>query len=242
MPKMYKFTEEQVEELKIARKKNKNKKVDKRLEALQLRAEGKNRNEVSTKTGFCKQYITDLTANYHKNGLGAIVDNHYPGNHRNMSFEDEAAILKGFEKAAEEGKVVETSDILKAYEEKLGRSCDKDHGRIYRVLARHGWRKVMPRSRHPKKASPEVIETSKKLTIWSKNINVKILQKREFLCSKMKRDLEESTNPATAGVSKVSGLLCHVIIYGNTVMLTVLSNLKVENRSSLFCLIATQFA
>ena len=33
---------------------------------------------------------------------------------------------------------------------------------IYYVLHRHGWRKVMPRSRHPKKASEEVIETSKK--------------------------------------------------------------------------------
>ncbi|MDE7249890.1 MAG: winged helix-turn-helix domain-containing protein, partial [Lachnospiraceae bacterium] len=33
---------------------------------------------------------------------------------------------------------------------------------IYCVLKRHGWRKVMPRSRHPKKASEEVIETSKK--------------------------------------------------------------------------------
>ena len=32
------------------------------------------------------------------------------------------------------------------------------------VLHRQGWRKIMPRSRHPKKADEEVIATSKKLT------------------------------------------------------------------------------
>jgi len=42
-------------------------------------------------------------------------------------------------------------------------------GQIYRVLHRHDWRKVMPRSRHPKKASEEVIATSKKLTPESMN-------------------------------------------------------------------------
>jgi len=36
---------------------------------------------------------------------------------------------------------------------------------VYRVLHRHGWRKVMPRSKYPKKASEEVIETSKKINI-----------------------------------------------------------------------------
>ena len=148
---------------------NKDKKVDKRLEALLLRAKGESRATVSAKTGFCKQYITDLTANYHQNGISAIVENHYGGNHRNMSLEEEAQLLETFTQAAEEGKIVEVSDILRAYEEKLGRTLEKDHGLIYRLLARHNWRKVKPRSRHPKKASDEVIETSKKLTLASRN-------------------------------------------------------------------------
>ena len=63
-----------------------------------------------------------------------------------MSFEEEAAILAPFKARAEKGELVEISEI-------------KD------VLHRHGWRKVMPRSRHPKKASKEVIETSKKLKL-----------------------------------------------------------------------------
>ena len=164
MPKTYHFSDEQVAELEVAKKKNKNKNVDKRLEALLLRADGVKRAEVSTKTGFCKQYITDLTSNYHQKGISAIVENQYTGNHRNLSFEEEAALLETFKKAAESGQLVSVSDILAAYEAKIGRSTEKDHGRIYRVLARHEWRKVMPRSKHPNKASDEAIEASKKLT------------------------------------------------------------------------------
>ena len=169
MPKTYKFSEEQRKELENAKKKNKDKNVDNRLKALLLRASGEKRSSVSEKTGFCEQYITMLTADYQQNGISAIVGNHYSGNHRNMSYEDESKLLQTFEQAAEEGQVVEVSDILRAYEERLGRSFEKDHGRIYRVLERHSWRKVMPRSRHPKKAPPEVIEASKKLTLASRN-------------------------------------------------------------------------
>ncbi len=38
-------------------------------------------------------------------------------------------------------------------------------GQIYYVLERHGWRKIMPRSKHPKKANEGAIEASKKLNI-----------------------------------------------------------------------------
>ena len=164
MPKTYCFSGEQVTELEAAKKKNKNKNVDKRLEALLLRASGMKRSEVSAKTGFCKQYITDLTSNYHQNGISVIVENQYVGNHRNLSFEEEAALLEPFKTAAEAGQIVSIRENLAAYEAKIGRSTEKDHGRIYRVLARHEWRKVMPRSKHPNRASDEVIEASKKLT------------------------------------------------------------------------------
>ncbi len=169
MPKFYRFSEEQIAELEDARKKNKNKNVDKRLEALLMRAQNIKRKEVSEKTGFCEQYITDLTALYHADGLGAIVDNHYSGNHRNMSFEQEEELLETFEERAENGQIVEVSDILKAYEDKLGRSVESSHGHIYQVLKRHNMRKIKPRSKHPKKASDEDIEASKKLTDGCEN-------------------------------------------------------------------------
>ena len=82
-----------------------------------------------------------------------------------MSYEEEAALLKPFEKEAEAGRMVEISEIKAAYQEAVGHSVGT--AQIYYVLHRHKWRKVMPRSRHPKKASEEVIEASKKLILNS---------------------------------------------------------------------------
>ena len=168
MPTEYQIDERQVAELEAARKKNTNKNVEKRIKALLLRAEGKKREEIAQMTGFAKTYISQLVANYSKNGLSAIAENNYPGNHRNLSYEEEAELLESFKDKAEQGQIVEISTIKAAYEEKIGRELNSN-GHIYLILERHGWRKVMPRSKHPKRASDEVIEASKKLTLESKN-------------------------------------------------------------------------
>ena len=160
--KKYTFSDEEKQEIKKAREKNRDKNVEKRLEALALRAEGKRNKEISEKTGFHTQYITVLVSRYKSNGLSSITENHYHGNRRNLSYEEEEAVLEPFRQAAKSGKMVSVRDIEAAYREAVGHSIGT--GQIYYVLHRHGWRKIMPRSRHPKKASEEVIETSKKLT------------------------------------------------------------------------------
>lgn len=160
--KKYTFSDEEKQEIKKAREKNRDKNVEKRLEALALRAEGKRNKEISEKTGFHTQYITVLVSRYKSNGLSSITENHYHGNRRNLSYEEEEALLEPFRQAAKSGKMVSVRDIEAAYREAVGHSIGT--GQIYYVLHRHGWRKIMPRSRHPKKASEEVIETSKKLT------------------------------------------------------------------------------
>ena len=104
---------------------------------------------------------------YREGGVAAIVENHYGGNHRNMSYEEEAALLEPFREKAEAGQMVEVSEMETAYRQAVGHSIGT--AQIYYVLHRHNWRKVMPRSQHPKKASEEVIETSKKLTMKSQN-------------------------------------------------------------------------
>ena len=99
-------------------------------------------------------------------GLEAMTGNHYKGNRRNIREEEEAELLRPFEEKAEKGQIVETSKIKEEYEKRVGHKIGS--GQIYRVLKRQGWRKVMPRSRHPKKAGEEEIESSKELTILSK--------------------------------------------------------------------------
>ena len=162
MRKRHEITEEQVIELEAARKKNKNKNVEKRLKALLLFAGGLKREEIAKQTGFAKSYISEIVAKYAKQGITAITGNKYRGNRRNMSVAQEAEFLSAWRERAEKGEMIEISEIKNAYSERVGHSIG---GRqIYLVLRRHGWRKVMPRSQHPNKAGDEVIEASKKLT------------------------------------------------------------------------------
>lgn len=165
--KRYTFTLEETQEIKAAREKNRDKNVEKRLAALEMRAEGKQNKEIREKTGFHTQYITVLVSRYKANGLASITESHYHGNHRNLSYAEEEALLEPFRQDSNAGKTVSVHDIETVYREAVGHSIGTSQ--IYYVLHRHGWRKVMPRSKHPKKASNEVIETSKKLTSESVN-------------------------------------------------------------------------
>jgi len=164
MPKRNHISEEQVLELEAARKKNRNKNVDKRLRALLLHAAGETREKIAEKTAFAVTYISALVSKYLKGGLQAVAGNNYKGNHRNMSIADEAALLEKFRQSAEAGQIIEVGEIKRAYEKAIGRTLETSKGQIYRVLERHDWRKVMPRSQHPDKASDEDIESSKKLS------------------------------------------------------------------------------
>ena len=157
----YVFAEEQIKELTNAAKANKRKDVDRRLRALLMRAKGNTLAEIAQATGYSYSNITKLVRTYRAGGLVAIVETHYGGNHRNMSYEEVSTLLKPFEKKAEAGQIVEISEIKAAYQEAVGHPVGTSQ--IYYVLHRHKWRKVMPRSQHPKKANEEVIETSKKL-------------------------------------------------------------------------------
>lgn len=158
----YKFSEEQHAEIKAARRANRDKQIDKRLEVLELRSEGVSQKEIAEKTGYHRSHICNLIKMYFEQGLQTVAETHYVGNRRNMSFEEEAEFLEQFKQKAEQGQMLDTREIKNAYQERVGHSIG--HSQIYYVLQRHGWRKIMPRSRHPKKASKEVIETSKKLT------------------------------------------------------------------------------
>ena len=163
----YTFTEEDIQAIQAARRENRDKNVDRRLHALELRAKGKKIKEIARITGYNDWYISKLAAKYRNGGLKAITGKHYGGNHRNMSFEEESAFLEQFIHDADEGRLTDVSEIKAAYDKKVGH--ETGHGQIYYVLHRHGWSKKMPRSKHPKSAAPEAVEASKKLTLESQN-------------------------------------------------------------------------
>jgi transposase len=67
--------------------------------------------------------------------------------------EEEAAFLKPWLKSAAAGHLVVVSPIRAALAQRLGQPVKPSV--VYRLLARHGWRKVAPDTRHPK-SKPEV--------------------------------------------------------------------------------------
>ena len=160
---MRKISIDQEEYNKIveAEKATQDKQISRRLKALMLRYEGLSNAEVGERLGLCSVRVSQLVSEYKKKGLEVFVQKKYGGNHRNMSEAEEAELLEKFKQRAEKGKVIVAKEIKTAFDKKLGR--DTGRGYIYMLLKRHGWRKVMPRSRHPKKASEEAIEASKKL-------------------------------------------------------------------------------
>ncbi len=162
MRSRYQFKKKGIAVIERARQANKDKRAEQRLKALELRAKGKRATEVSQTTGFCPAYVSQLVKN-RDHGLEAISGNHYGGNHRNMSEEAETKILKPFKARAEKGELIEISEIAQAYQAAVNHPISG--GQIYCVLKRHGWRKVMPRSRHPKKAIEEAVDTAKKFVI-----------------------------------------------------------------------------
>ena len=73
--------------------------------------------------------------------------------------EEEVAFLKPWLESAAAGSLVVVSPIRAALAQRLGQSVKASV--VYRLLARHGWRKVAPDTRHPK-SQLEVQEAWKK--------------------------------------------------------------------------------
>jgi hypothetical protein len=94
--------------------------------------------------------------------MDAILIDKRTSNNRRMSFDEELMFLEQFVDIAEAGQIITISEILRKFEEVTGKESNTET--IYKLLKRHGWRKVKPRPRHPEGASEEEIASSKKLT------------------------------------------------------------------------------
>lgn len=172
---MLRISETEYVAIKAASKANKNKRVAKRLEVLELRYLGKSNREIAEKTGFNQMYVTVLIQTYKRQGLAEYIRIKQTSHRRNMTEAEEAKLLAECEEEANAGQMLTAEIIRRKFEEYLGRELDSSY--IYGVMKRHGWRKVMPRSKHPKAASTEEQDSSKKLTICMPELSPKTLSK-----------------------------------------------------------------
>jgi transposase len=76
--------------------------------------------------------------------------------------EKEAEILKSLDGEAGEASFVRVREVKERYESISGTSYN--FSAFYRLLQRHKWRKIVPRTQHPKAADEEACEAAKKLT------------------------------------------------------------------------------
>jgi transposase len=76
-----------------------------------------------------------------------------------MTLEQEQAFLTPWIEQAKLGGVLVVSPLRAALAQQLGRAVASSV--VYRFLARHGWRKVAPDTRHPK-SDPHIQEDWKK--------------------------------------------------------------------------------
>lgn len=68
--------------------------------------------------------------------------------HQHLSADDEANLLAPFAALAQAGGMLHVSEIQRALEQQVGTTVAAST--VYRMLDRHGWRKVLPRPRHSK--------------------------------------------------------------------------------------------
>ena len=158
--KRFQITEAEYEAIKAKEAEIKDKNISRRLRVLMLRYEGNKIDEISRITNLHRVSNSQMCRRYREQGLEEYARNKYQSHCWLLSWEREEEILNQFKDKA--GKQVTANDIKKVLDE----ACGKDTGRVYvyNVLKRHGWRKKMPRSRHPKAADQEACEASKKLS------------------------------------------------------------------------------
>jgi transposase len=82
-------------------------------------------------------------------GEEGIVSHSRGGNRTSfLSWQKKEELLSEIGKRAEKGLLVVVKTIKAEIEARIGRTVSKDYP--YDLLYRHGWRKVVPRPKHPK--------------------------------------------------------------------------------------------
>jgi transposase len=105
--------------------------------------------DIAKDTGVSVAKVHKLIASYNKLGIAAVETEGRGGRHNEyITLEEEQHLLETFFERAEKGEVVTKREIQQEYEKAVGHKVHKTT--IYRLLDRHNWRKVVPRSYHPK--------------------------------------------------------------------------------------------
>jgi transposase len=116
--------------------------------------------EIAKHCGVSKAMVHQVIATYNRLGVASIETPGKGGRrHEYLTLQEEQHFLAPFFARAQSGEIATTAEIQQAFEARIGHEVDDST--IYRLLNRHGWRKLMPRPKHPQ-ASKEAQEQFKK--------------------------------------------------------------------------------
>jgi transposase len=116
--------------------------------------------EIAAHVGVSVETVHQVISKYNRFGVAA-VETVGKGGRRNeyLTIEQERQFLAPFFARAETGEIATAGEIKRTLEAQVGHGVDEST--VYRLLNRHGWRKLVPRPVHPK-ASKEEQEQFKK--------------------------------------------------------------------------------
>ena len=110
--------------------------------------------EIARDTGVSVTTVRRVISAYKRLGLAAIETPGRGGRrHEYMSLEQERRFLQPFFAQAQRGEIATAEHIHQAFEAEV--KHEVHIASIYRLLDRHGWRKLVPRPRHPKANAAE---------------------------------------------------------------------------------------
>jgi transposase len=147
---MVKCTKSQVRRLKTALYWKGDPKRRERIQMVLLRENAMTQPAIAETMGVSLSTVNRAHMAYDGGGLKALKSKPNGGRKReNMTVAAEKSLLARFAKAAGAGEMLNIQDLKGAYEKAIGH--ETSNSTVYNLLARHGWRKLMPRPFHPKR-------------------------------------------------------------------------------------------
>ena len=121
-----------------------------RLQCLWLRAKQQLSTEVIAQTvGLSISHVRRVWSDFLRGGLSAAQGRPKGGrHHQHLTAAQEQALLAPLHQQAQAGQLVTVAQIQQRYQAQVGRVVPAST--VYRMLARHQWRRVQPRPKHPK--------------------------------------------------------------------------------------------
>ena len=147
---MVKCTKRQIRELKTALRWKIPAAQRQRIQMVLLRESDMMQSAIAATMGVSLSTVNRAHMAYDRGGIKALKPKPIGGRQReNMTWSEEKALRVRFGKAAGAGEMLNVHDLKAAYEQAIGHPTS--NSTVYNLLARHGWRKLMPRPFHPRR-------------------------------------------------------------------------------------------